>query len=128
MASGINSTLRQVGLATGIALYGSLFASQLRHGVTEALLRTAYAPRAAQIAASIPPGVRTGPVPAAVSGAVRTGFTSALNEIMLVAATVALAAAVTSLVLIRARDFIPTRRPVTAPPQQTAVMTGLADQ
>jgi EmrB/QacA subfamily drug resistance transporter len=29
MASGINSTLRQVGLATGIALYGSLFAARL---------------------------------------------------------------------------------------------------
>jgi len=128
MASGINSTFRQVGLATGIALYGSLFASQLRHGVTEALLRTAYAPRAAQLAAALQPGQRTGSVPAVVSGAVRAGFTSAENEIMLVGAAVALAAAVTSLVLIRARDFVPMPVPVPAGTQQPAVMTAPMDQ
>jgi hypothetical protein len=96
--------------------------------VTEALLRTAYAPRAAQIAAGIKPGQRTGPVPAVVSGAIRSGFTSALNEILLVGAITALVAAVTSLVLIRARDFIPIPRPGPAPQQQEAVMTGHVEQ
>ena len=127
MASGINATFRQVGLATGIALYGSLFASQLRHGVTAALLRTPYAHRAAQIGAGLQPGARTGAVPAAVATAVQTGFTSALNEILLVGAAVALAAAITSLLLIRARDFLVAPQTAAAPPQPTAVMTGPAD-
>ncbi|MBO3746586.1 MFS transporter [Streptosporangiaceae bacterium NEAU-GS5] len=66
MASGINSTLRQVGLATGIAIYGSLFASHLR----------------------------------------TDGFTGSLNLILLIAGVVALAAAVFSGLLIRAKDFV----------------------
>ena len=37
MASGINSTFRQVGIATGIALLGTLFATQTRHVVTAQL-------------------------------------------------------------------------------------------
>jgi EmrB/QacA subfamily drug resistance transporter len=126
MASGINSTFRQVGLAAGIGLYGSLFASELRHGVTDALLRTSYASQASHIAASLTPGARTGSVPAAVTGAVRTGFTSAMNEILLVGAIIALAAAVTSLILIRARDFAAPPRPDTTPVKQETV-AGLAD-
>ncbi|GAB3912048.1 MFS transporter [Microlunatus endophyticus] len=43
MASGANTTLRQVGIAVGIAAYGSIFAAALRnHGATDGL-RTAYA-------------------------------------------------------------------------------------
>src|SRR5256885_12310381 len=37
MASGINSTFRQIGIATGIALLGTLFASRLRDAVAAAL-------------------------------------------------------------------------------------------
>jgi hypothetical protein len=47
---------------------------------------------------------------------------------MLVGAAVALAAAVTSLVLIRARDFVPMPAPVPAGIQQPAVMTAPMDQ
>ncbi|MGH3424520.1 MAG: MFS transporter, partial [Nocardioidaceae bacterium] len=40
MASGINNTLRQVGMATGIAALGSIFSHQLRDGVAAALQGT----------------------------------------------------------------------------------------
>jgi EmrB/QacA subfamily drug resistance transporter len=119
MASGINATFRQVGLATGIAVYGALFASQLRHGITTALLGTPYAARAAHFAAGVRAGVPpAGRVPAVVTTAIHAGFTNALNEILLVGAIVALVAAVTSLLLIRARDFVPAARPAAAPRTQ----------
>src|SRR5256714_15321744 len=37
MASGINSTFRQIGIATGIALLGTLFSSRLRDAVAAAV-------------------------------------------------------------------------------------------
>jgi EmrB/QacA subfamily drug resistance transporter len=125
MASGINSTLRQIGLATGIALYGSLFASQLRDGTTDALAGTPLAGRAAQVTAELDAGRRASTFPADVSTAVRTGFTAALDHILLIGAVTALAAAVLSLILIRARDFVPVQRqgPPTAVPQAASSTT-----
>ena len=74
MASGINSTLRQVGIATGVATLGTIFshhASQQARG-PQALV----------------------------------GLVDGLNAILLVGAIVALVAAVTSLTLIRSKDFV----------------------
>ncbi len=116
MASGINSTFRQVGLATGIALYGSLFASQLQHGVTAALAGTPYAAQAGPIGVGARAGLPAGHIPPVVADAIRAGFTSGLNRILLIAACLALAAAVSSLLLIRARDFIPAGPPPSGTP------------
>ena len=90
MASGINNTFRQVGIATGIAGLGAIFQSRIQsklHGV--------------------------GSAKAVASGAVHQGgelaraaFVSGLNEILLVAAFVAFAGAVLALVLVRDRDFV----------------------
>ncbi|WP_028061970.1 MFS transporter [Solirubrobacter soli] len=71
MASGINSTFRQVGIATGVAALGAIFS----HHVTSAATPVA-------------------------------GFVDGLNSIMLVGAVLAFGAAVTSLTLIRSRDFV----------------------
>jgi len=71
MASGINSTLRQVGIATGVAALGAIFS----HHVSDARR----------------------PV---------VGLVDGLNAILLVGAILALAAALTSLILIRSRDFV----------------------
>jgi EmrB/QacA subfamily drug resistance transporter len=120
MASGINSTLRQVGLATGIALYGSLFATRFRDGTVHALSHTAYAARSTQIAAHLNAGRRSGSLPGPVVTAVRTGFTGALDHILLVGAVIALVAAVLSAMLIRARDFVAVTRPSAAPAQRQA--------
>jgi EmrB/QacA subfamily drug resistance transporter len=74
MASGINSTFRQVGIATGVAALGAV----LSH----------FAPS-------------TGRGPGAAQG-----FADGLNEILLIGALVAFAAAVATLALIRQRDYI----------------------
>ena len=46
MASGVNSTFRQVGIATGIAALGSIFAHQVTNGIAAALAGTPGASRA----------------------------------------------------------------------------------
>jgi EmrB/QacA subfamily drug resistance transporter len=115
MASGINSTFRQVGIATGIALLGSLFATKV---TDEVLARAAAVPglsgRGAEIAGAVKSGQvqqlfasLPGPVRPAVGGVTRAAFTSGLDQILLVAAIIALAAGVISLAAIRTRDFAP---------------------
>jgi EmrB/QacA subfamily drug resistance transporter len=113
MASGINSTLRQVGIATGIATLGSLFTARLRDTAAHELARTSLSAQAHQIASGLGgakgAGALNGAPPAAqrlVGEAARTGFVGGLNLILLVGAVIALAAAVTSVLLIRARDFV----------------------
>ena len=115
MASGINSTLRQVGIATGVAALGSLFASQVRSSVINHLAVTPLSKTSHQIAHSISGGGAThaitsvsAPLRRLVADAARAGFVSGLNEILLIGAVVALAGAVGSFALIRERDFIPT--------------------
>jgi EmrB/QacA subfamily drug resistance transporter len=113
MASGINSTLRQVGIATGVAALGTIFAGHLRSVVTTQLSGTPLASHAATVATAISNG-EAGHViastPAALRGVVATageaGFAGSLNLILLVSAVVAFAAAVVSLVTIRERDFV----------------------
>ncbi len=113
MASGINSTLRQVGVATGVATLGSLFAAQVRSTVVHHLGQTPIAAHAHQIAHGISTGAASGAIAATpaplrglVAGAARAGFVSGLNQILLVGAIVAFAGALTALALIRERDFI----------------------
>ena len=115
MASGINSTLRQVGVATGVAALGSIFASQVRSSVVgrlaappcpQLLTRSRSASPTAQRHTRSPPPPRHC---AAWSPAPRgPDSSSGLNEILLVGAIVAFAGAVASFALIRERDFITT--------------------
>jgi predicted MFS family arabinose efflux permease len=92
MASGINNTFRQVGIAMGIAALGALFQSTI---------------------ASNPPGYHWSPrfARAIASGVVhgtqdRAAFIAGLNEIFLVAAFVLFAGAVLALLLVRTQDFV----------------------
>ena len=112
MASGINSTLRSVGLATGIAALGAIFTNQLRHTAESRLAALPLAAHARAIAASIggpqASGARPGLTAAAqqaIATAARIGFTSSLNTILLIGAAIAAVAAATSLTLIRGHDF-----------------------
>jgi len=115
MASGINSTFRQVGIATGIALLGTLFSSQVSHVVqTRVAAVPALAGKGPQIATAVQSG-RAGALIAAlpaqarqaVAVITRTAFTTGLNHILLVAAIIAIAAGVVSLAAIRNKDFAP---------------------
>ncbi|MEO6999569.1 MAG: MFS transporter, partial [Terracoccus sp.] len=112
MASGVNSTFRQVGIATGIALLGTLFASRLESAVTSATAGTAFAGRGESLAALVQSGQLKTALPRfpkaqipVVERIAATGFTSALNSILLIAAVVALVAGVAAFVLIRTKDF-----------------------
>ena len=118
MASGINSTFRQVGIATGIALLGSLFSNKVHNDV---LARTAAIPglshQGPQIASAVQSGQigqLIGKLPARTMQEVglitRAAFTAGLNDILLVAAIIALVSAVVSLVTIRSKDFAPQHR------------------
>ena len=113
MASGINSTFRQVGTATGIALLGTLFSNDVKN---EVLTRTAAVPglsaRGPEIAGAVQSGqignvIARLPAPARqVAGTITRGaFTTGLNRILLVAAIIAFVAGVVSLAAIRSRDF-----------------------
>ena len=113
MASGINSTLRQVGIATGIATLGSIFASQLRDSVAGSLAGTPLAGHAHQIADAISSGQVSGAVASApgparelIANAAQSGFVDGLNLILLIGAIVAFAGAVLAFTLIRQRDYV----------------------
>jgi hypothetical protein len=113
MASGINSTFRQVGIATGIALLGSLFSNKVRDDVRSHVAAVPglshQGPRIAtavqsgeigQVIARLPEHARQ-----AVELITRAAFTTGLNSILLVAGIIALVSAVVSLVAIRSKDF-----------------------
>ena len=115
MASGINSTFRQVGIATGIALLGTLFSNNVKD---EVVTRVAAVPglshQGPQIASAVQSGeighlISTLPAPArqVVGMITRAAFTTGLNRILLVAAIIAFVSGVVSLAAIRSRDFAP---------------------
>ena len=113
MASGINSTLRQVGIATGVAALGSILATEASSATVSHLTGTPLAARAHQLAesvsnGSVPQAMHAVPAPlrGIASGAARAGFVDGLNVILLVGAVVALVAAALTIVLIRQRDFV----------------------
>jgi EmrB/QacA subfamily drug resistance transporter len=103
MASGINSTFRQVGIATGIAALGAVFQSAVAQKIADALPGGGTGVR-------LPPDEILAQGNPRVLGPARdaflTGWTGALNEILVIAAIIALVGAVASLVLVRSRDFV----------------------
>ncbi len=127
MASGINSTFRQVGIATGIAGLGSLFTHTVRTHIVALLVGSPVNPAAAHHLATdisqgsgaagglaaLPPQAR-----GAAVHAVRTAFVTALNEVFLIGAILSLVAAVLTLILIRTRDFEVSAARSGAAPQQ----------
>ena len=113
MASGINSTFRQVGIATGIALLGTLFSNKVASEVRAAIAAipglSHQGPRIATAVQSGEIGNVIAKLPAPLRPKVgeitRAAFTTGLNHILLVAAIIALASGVVALAAIRTRDF-----------------------
>jgi EmrB/QacA subfamily drug resistance transporter len=113
MASGINSTFRQVGIATGIALLGALFANRLTSAMSVLTAGTPFAAHSAAISSAVRDGgahhlfAVTPPQQRGLLEHVVTGsFTTALNEILLVAAIISFVSAVLAFALIRSKDFV----------------------
>jgi EmrB/QacA subfamily drug resistance transporter len=108
MGSGINTSFRQVGIATGVATLGAIFQSQVAsklsallpdapHGLAEAV--SSGGSRA--VTALVPPAQRAETVHAA-----KVAFVSGLNEILLIGAVICFASAVLGFALVRSRDFV----------------------
>ncbi|HSZ37730.1 MAG TPA: MFS transporter [Acidimicrobiales bacterium] len=129
MASGANNTFRQVGIATGIAVLGAVFQSQIIAHTTTALDKTASgvevlrhggsalhgalsAGQVQQAAQHIPfAGAR-----AALTSAYHVGFSTTLNHLMIIGAIVAFVGAVAAVALVRQRDFVVPGSPGPPPP------------
>ncbi len=125
MASGVNSTFRQVGIATGIAALGSIFSRQIADavrpslagkvpdqavdGLTAALAggQVNAAAAGAQQAAAANGGPGAGQQAFDLVTRVGTaGVVDALNHIVLIGAAIAFISGLLTLALIRQKDFV----------------------
>jgi EmrB/QacA subfamily drug resistance transporter len=108
MGSGINTTFRQVGIATGIAALGAVFQSRVDSKLAELLpgapdgFGELVASGGSRAAAAAAPG----PEHARVVDAANTAFVSGFNEIILIAAVLSFVGAALGFLLVRSRDFV----------------------
>jgi EmrB/QacA subfamily drug resistance transporter len=100
MASGINSTFRQVGIATGVAGLGAVFQSQISSHLAELAPNAPHGLDEAVAAG----GSRA--VPPEFSDAANGAFIAAFNDILLIGAIVLFAGAVLTFALVRRSDFV----------------------
>jgi EmrB/QacA subfamily drug resistance transporter len=112
MASGTNTTFRQIGIATGIAAFGSIFVSTMQSHLASTL-PASLAGSAATIAAAVRQGSAgrvLASVPAAnraaTALALRSSFAAGLNDLLYIAAVLALIGGVCAVLLIRSKDFV----------------------
>jgi EmrB/QacA subfamily drug resistance transporter len=116
MASGINNTCRQVGIATGIAGLGAIFQHRVQAKATDLISGTPAAKALGRAGANLSQHLSSGADPSALKGmspqvkaqlveAGRQGFASGLNEILIVASIVAAVGAVLGFTLVRRRDL-----------------------
>jgi len=98
MGSGINTTFRQVGIATGTAVLGAIFQARVEDRLTNA--GAVPRGRVAQAAEAISAGQTRG-IPGAHEASV-----GALDEILIVAAVIAFVCAALGLALTRGSDFV----------------------
>jgi len=135
MASGINSTLRQVGIATGVAAFGTILASRIRSEVVSHLSGGPLAGHAHALADTIASGGVSHAIATAtpqtrglIIATARSSYVDGLNTLLLIGAAVAFAAMVLVLVTIRQRDFVeaPTDVAATAPEPEAPEVRPLA--
>jgi hypothetical protein len=115
MASGINSTFRQVGIATGIAGLGAIFQSHVEHQVMNALAGTPLASHASAVAHGVAAGGGREAL-ASVPGqahdlvlrAAHHAFVSGLDELFVIGAIVAFVGGALGFLLVRQSDFVAT--------------------
>jgi hypothetical protein len=131
MAAGLTNTLRQVGTATGVAVFGALYASRVTAATLHELAgRPAAAGTVQRLAAAVASGAGTRvaaaappPARAAVTHAARAGTASGLNVVLLAAAAFATLGAMAGF----AFGPDPARRPPPSPaPSESVVTTHLA--
>jgi predicted MFS family arabinose efflux permease len=120
MASGANNTFRQVGIATGIAILGAIFQSQIVSHTSAVLTQSSLGRlvlhggganlKAAMSAGEVQEALTAAKLPATARStllhAYHIGFSTTLNHLMLIAAIVAIIGSLAGYVLVRQRDFI----------------------
>jgi EmrB/QacA subfamily drug resistance transporter len=136
MASGINSTFRQVGIATGIAGLGAIFQHSVTQSTSAALNASGHAREiltaahgqlstllesgnVSQIAHTLSPSARS-----ALTSSYRVGFTDAFTDILIVAAVLALVGSILAFILVRSRDFVSTAEAPAAHEPEPAAAVG----
>ncbi|HVD39203.1 MAG TPA: MFS transporter [Solirubrobacterales bacterium] len=105
MGSGINTTFRQVGIATGVAGLGAVFQGRVDSKLSEQL---------SQVPAGLGEAVSSGGSRAATelgfhakaTHAADLAFVSAFNDIILIAAIISLVGAALGFLLVRSEDFV----------------------
>ncbi len=129
MASGINNTFRQVGIATGVAGLGAVFQHQVVTKTTAALGSGGAARVAALKGALVSGGVRdlVKHLPPQAGQqllhAYKVGFTGAMTTILEIGVVIAFVGAIFGLLLVRSRDFVASQGPEgagEAPPRPAA--------
>ncbi len=126
MASGVNTTFRQIGIATAIAVYGSIFTSEIRSHLDQQLASTpSLAGSGGRVTSALQQGTTSSLIagtPAADRGtlvtAIHSSFAATMNELVIVSGCVALVGAVFAVTLIRSRDFVaqgPSPSPASSP-------------
>jgi EmrB/QacA subfamily drug resistance transporter len=101
MASGINDTFRQVGIAVGIAAYGAVFLARSESEIAERVPGV----DAHGLSEAVSSGNLPASTPDQVTDAAREGFLAGFNQISMIGAGLAIAGAIASLVLVRSRDI-----------------------
>jgi hypothetical protein len=117
MAAGINNTFRQVGIATGIASLGAIFQARIQTKATSLLTASGVpSSKATTIAHTMATeqGGRGGGG-GRIAHIAQASFISAFNEILLVAAFIALAGALGGVLLVRSSDLAHGTEPVAEP-------------
>lgn len=111
MASGINTTFRQLGTALGIAGLGAFFVGDIAHHLP--------GPGGASVATLVASGNLAGARAAdpGVGSALAGAFLAGMNDLFLILAAVALVGAVCAVALVRPRDFVRPESPVPAEDQ-----------
>jgi EmrB/QacA subfamily drug resistance transporter len=108
MGSGINTTFRQVGIATGVAALGAVFQARVDSKLAELLPNApdgfgelVSSGGSQAVAAAVPPGTHE-----RVIRASNEAFIAGFNEIILIAALISFVGAILGLLLVRSRDFV----------------------
>jgi EmrB/QacA subfamily drug resistance transporter len=138
MASGINSTFRQVGIATGIAGLGAVFQHSVSKTTTGALNASGHAREVIGAAhGHLSTALESGEVTklahslshagqAALLHSYRVGFTGAFTTIAIIAGAIALVGAALAFALVRSRDFVASAPTAPAGPQASEPARALA--
>jgi EmrB/QacA subfamily drug resistance transporter len=121
MASGINNTFRQAGIATGIAALGAIFQHQVQQKMIDALAGTPAAGRSHALAHAVSSGAAQQAIDSAppasrgvIAHAARSAFVGGMNDLFIVAAIVALIGGIAAVALVRQQDFVGHAQPAPA--------------